>query len=242
MAGEIGASVIIVKEVEVPKGMHVLGGDKAALFAGRAGKDRPEGKIKTWDAIASAEESEDTTATDDDGLFLMDKISLNGEVGHMQLSIDLEISTVYKPRPARISSSPSSSSTTTSSLSIPTRTTRSGPAKPKKTWALPGATATDPKTKKHNRRLARDRRREEKHNILVASAELAQIQRNTEENFIAASLIPLPASPNAADEILCAAENSDGEADEPRLIVEALVVRKLSLEEAFLDFGGFSLI
>lgn len=27
----------------------------------------------------------------------------------------------------------------------------------------------------------------------------------------------------------------------PRLIVEALVVRKMSLEEAFLDFGGFSL-
>jgi len=29
---------------------------------------------------------------------------------------------------------------------------------------------------------------------------------------------------------------------EPRLIVEALVVRKMSLQEAFLDFGGFSLI
>jgi hypothetical protein len=29
--------------------------------------------------------------------------------------------------------------------------------------------------------------------------------------------------------------------NEPRFIVEALVVRKLSLEEAFLDFGGFSL-
>ena len=29
--------------------------------------------------------------------------------------------------------------------------------------------------------------------------------------------------------------------EQPRLIVEALVVRKMSLEEAFLDFGGFSL-
>jgi len=28
----------------------------------------------------------------------------------------------------------------------------------------------------------------------------------------------------------------------PRLIVEALVVRKMSLEEAFLDFGGFSVL
>ena len=28
---------------------------------------------------------------------------------------------------------------------------------------------------------------------------------------------------------------------EPRLIVEAMVVRKMSIEDAFLDFGGFSL-
>ncbi|KAF5391169.1 hypothetical protein D9757_002999 [Collybiopsis confluens] len=33
----------------------------------------------------------------------------------------------------------------------------------------------------------------------------------------------------------------DTEDDGPRLIVEALVVRKLSLQEAFLDFGGFGL-
>jgi len=32
------------------------------------------------------------------------------------------------------------------------------------------------------------------------------------------------------------------EGREPRLIVEALVVRKLSIEEAFLDFGGFQLV
>jgi hypothetical protein len=37
----------------------------------------------------------------------------------------------------------------------------------------------------------------------------------------------------------CAEEDDD---DGVRLIVEALVVRKLSLEEAFLDFGGFSLV
>ncbi|KAF9552848.1 hypothetical protein CPC08DRAFT_698271 [Agrocybe pediades] len=39
------------------------------------------------------------------------------------------------------------------------------------------------------------------------------------------------------------AENGtiSGEKEQPRLIVEALVVRKMSLGEAFLDFGGFSL-
>ncbi|EKM49019.1 uncharacterized protein PHACADRAFT_202107 [Phanerochaete carnosa HHB-10118-sp] len=31
-------------------------------------------------------------------------------------------------------------------------------------------------------------------------------------------------------------------AKEPRLIVEALVVRKMSIDEGFLDFGGFSVI
>ena len=30
------------------------------------------------------------------------------------------------------------------------------------------------------------------------------------------------------------------DAKEPRLIVEALVVRKMSIDEGFLDFGGFS--
>jgi len=38
------------------------------------------------------------------------------------------------------------------------------------------------------------------------------------------------------------AEGDDDDDDGVRLIVEALVVRKLSLEEAFLDFGGFSLV
>ncbi|KDQ55450.1 hypothetical protein JAAARDRAFT_208724 [Jaapia argillacea MUCL 33604] len=35
---------------------------------------------------------------------------------------------------------------------------------------------------------------------------------------------------------------SDVDPDEPRLIVEALVVRKMSIEEAFLDFGGFEVV
>ncbi|KAF8154808.1 hypothetical protein B0H34DRAFT_783861 [Crassisporium funariophilum] len=42
--------------------------------------------------------------------------------------------------------------------------------------------------------------------------------------------------------IVGALKEMSGEREPPRLIVEALVVRKMSLEEAFLDFGGFSLI
>ncbi|KDR73128.1 hypothetical protein GALMADRAFT_251691 [Galerina marginata CBS 339.88] len=45
----------------------------------------------------------------------------------------------------------------------------------------------------------------------------------------------------AAIGIVGGALGGDGEAEQPRLIVEALVVRKMSLGEAFLDFGGFSL-
>ncbi|KDQ50078.1 hypothetical protein JAAARDRAFT_200321 [Jaapia argillacea MUCL 33604] len=37
-------------------------------------------------------------------------------------------------------------------------------------------------------------------------------------------------------------EGNDVDPDEPRLIVEALVVRKMSIEEAFLDFGGFEVV
>lgn len=36
--------------------------------------------------------------------------------------------------------------------------------------------------------------------------------------------------------------NSSSTTREPRLIVEALVVRKLDLSEAFLDFGGFGVV
>jgi len=47
----------------------------------------------------------------------------------------------------------------------------------------------------------------------------------------------LPADDDTRPEVVFQASVDDG----PRFIVEALVVRKLSLEEAFLDFGGFGL-
>ncbi|TDL20249.1 hypothetical protein BD410DRAFT_841371 [Rickenella mellea] len=55
-----------------------------------------------------------------------------------------------------------------------------------------------------------------------------------------------PDSPSTSDSDLdiniCSANNTNTpHANTPRLIVEVLVVRKLSVEEAFLDFGGFAL-
>jgi hypothetical protein len=58
-------------------------------------------------------------------------------------------------------------------------------------------------------------------------------------------VFPTPSMPHASFGVNSAdgAGNSlDQEGTVRRLIVEALVVRKMSLEEGFLDFGGFALI
>ena len=59
-------------------------------------------------------------------------------------------------------------------------------------------------------------------------------------------VFPTPSIPNASASFVSARKNAaDGHGEEEprtRLIVEALVVRKMSLEEAFLDFQGFSVI
>ncbi|KAG7448204.1 uncharacterized protein BT62DRAFT_758619 [Guyanagaster necrorhizus] len=74
-----------------------------------------------------------------------------------------------------------------------------------------------------------------------------------EENIPSISLVELedddvtgdddvfaPPTPSVPYTSVASAGAEEGK-DQPRLIVEALVVRKMSIEEAFLDFGGFSL-
>jgi len=53
--------------------------------------------------------------------------------------------------------------------------------------------------------------------------------------------VPATARPSFASPNPSGMAGGRGKKGETRLIVEALVVRKMSLEEAFLDFGGFSL-
>lgn len=49
-----------------------------------------------------------------------------------------------------------------------------------------------------------------------------------------------PTAVQLADAMTSGSPSDHG--DLPRLIVEVLVVRKMSLSEGFLDFGGFSII
>ncbi|KAF7984123.1 hypothetical protein HWV62_16752 [Athelia sp. TMB] len=293
MAGEIGASVIIVKEVEVPKGMHMRGGDRAGLFAGMKGKERLEnGKGNRWEAVSTSES--ETPSTDDDAIFSMDELSLDGS----QLSVDLEISTVYKPRPVRASQSMHHSAPRVHV----TKHKKSWPAHSPSTISATQTNSDSDGKSNHtkssrNRRAARDLRREEKRQLLLENAEQEQGLRQHNgaideqerklveglENLQVAvtptsplpEVIKLPIStaseslngdegdptetiksphivvstesPLLAPTILPVARSisrydDDKDNQEPRLIVEALVVRKLSLEEAFLDFGGFQLI
>ena len=53
-------------------------------------------------------------------------------------------------------------------------------------------------------------------------------------------IFPTPFIPNAGSLDEQGAKGAQGEDDGKRIIVEALVVRKMSLEEAFLDFGTFA--
>jgi hypothetical protein len=337
MAGEIGASVIVVREIEVPRGMRV--------GVRESGRGR-------WNGGGS--EGESTTTTDEDdtspspltldvspSLFAMDadpdvpSLTL-ASTAESEYSIDLEISTVYKPRPTRPSSSPSPrSSNPASRLPSQAQIPSTIPTKPKwypKKKHLPpfphqsqSSDAPDQaqtqaqgyarahthgqQAKALHRRLARDRRREEKrrlaaesnftpnsnidnacesksqHNPRIdsqsATAELVHglqalhvtvestplpvpvsaspvspvlsKSRSASGSASSSPTVPIiditsPTSPSSSNTITTLPTTTNGkDADEHnddgvRLIVEALVVRKLSLEEAFLDFGGFSLI
>jgi hypothetical protein len=269
MAGEIGASVIVVKEIEVP-----------AVMAGLAGEetDRWNGKRRRWKQIGDEESTTegDTTPTEDDddesgypGIFTMDP-----ETDRDSLSVDLEIASVFKPRPMRRRMHTASHTTSNNKRDCSDRKVKKQhPTAP-----------VDFQTKQALKRVNRDRRRDEKRKALLAYAglessgsrevsdlttSLSSLHVSVQKSPVTASLpLPLlddippldspiieistiPPSPTMSDEddVLSASTmtvstarpkaHDDGG---PRLIVEALVVRKLSLEEAFLDFGGFSLV
>lgn len=246
MAGEIGASVIVVKEIEVPKGMHVLGGDKAALFAGEIAKRLHQGS----GGVPSESEST-TTSTDDEDNTLF---SMDPETDLDPVSIDLEISTVYKPRPIRFRSSRNSPQSFKHKLN----------PKKKHHWNKDEEQRPQGQTKQQAkamyRQQVRDQRREEKMQELVLAANgtdsVSGLVGGLESLHLHLDIasVPVPvALPDStssySSDIPSIAITSGFNVnkqrlvdDEPRLIVEALVVRKLSLEEAFLDFGGFSLI
>ncbi|OBZ77978.1 hypothetical protein A0H81_01790 [Grifola frondosa] len=218
----------------------------------------------------------------------------------------LEISSVYKPRPVRRRVHPIAA-TPSAALGAPQgrhnkRLLKNKEKKvqpwhhsPSKGVIPPAVTglAAHKDERTHQRRLARDKRREEKRKALLAyagaqgeeppmgqdaggtpaseidlgssvelrltSVSFAAVEIEVEEG--AAELVSeldalhvavqasvdlvenVTSSPLAQDKVLPEPTVGTQEKErEPRLIVEALVVRKMSLEEAYLDFGGFSLV
>ncbi|KAF9473388.1 hypothetical protein BDN70DRAFT_885904 [Pholiota conissans] len=321
MAGEIGASVIVVKEIEVPAimatlakrngGEWALGGGRRAVGSSVEDGDSTETPTETELESLNGTDVEDLSVTvvmeksGGGGVFAMDP-ELE-DISQPRFSFDLEICSVFKPRPprARVHNHPHYAHSTggknkrvkkhkhLSMLTSPTKTAPQTKIKEEE------STTVEP-TKTFLRRQGRDRRREEKRKVMEARASQA-VEPNLElsrqdtvtiaidaetdtlvnglealhvevveettnidtaleddDDVFATPMTALPSFPTFAAsstgeshlDIDTAAINGmvgalvadgEGEKAQPRLIVEALVVRKISLEEAFLDFGGFSL-
>ncbi|KIM43419.1 hypothetical protein M413DRAFT_443360 [Hebeloma cylindrosporum] len=341
MAGEIGASVIVVKEIEVPAVLATLA-KRSGEWAGRSAQKEDgtlEGgysTVETDDSLSATEvdfESEDLSATvvldksaahsteSISSIFSMDSEldESEGEIPTTRYMVDLEISSVFKPRPmrARMHNHPHYAHSTggknkrtkkhkhLSMLSSSPTTAH---------HAVPHGEVSAENGKSQSRRQGRDRRRDEKRKALEArathavDAEAATSRQETikavpstaeddalivslealhvgiveeptcmlpvaesttldggavgvpdyddDDDVFASPTTAIPSFPTfsahstgeshldvdtTAIGVVSALETV-GKKEEPRLIVEALVVRKMSLGEAFLDFGGFSMI
>jgi hypothetical protein len=345
MAGEIGASVIVVKEIEVPAEVSGVVGDW-----GEDGKQwRQTQPTSEYSETATTTETElETTDPDDDlpasgshvEMFSMDEGDWSSE--NATFTVDLEIATVYKPRPfrRRVASTVQGHSDRRKGkgkkpkhLLAHTRTQPNShsdhhthhphhssphnhPAPPVPTHSTEPQAHIISESKQSKSRSSRDKRREAKRNPLllhvptprVDIGEMCELVSDLESFHVTLECKESPTSvppevesymhedahPNdyptrapAVDSFLSEQEPSVVEIHsapssmspgpcrrpepatndldipstettlrsskshtaeitkgslEPRLIVEALVVRKMSLEEAFLDFGGFSVV
>jgi hypothetical protein len=260
MAGEIGASVVVVKEIEVPRELAGLNEKLAAKYIDfetgevRRADRSPPSPVPPGDSTTSttstSTESESEQESAPDTIFLVDP-----ELGATRSSstIDLEISSVYKPRPMRAHASFLTAHPETakhrghhgkkkhkhkhkhaiSSYLIPTPD------------GAPSLMVTTIPTKQQTKQAWRQQAKERRNDARRAGSSVTQeTVQSAAEALIPAldglhvSIDPsstLPTDDDTQAEVAQPALVDDG----PRFIVEALVVRKLSLEEAFLDFGGF---
>lgn len=323
MAGEIGASVIVVKEIEVPAEVSGIVED----WGGGGGKRRRRRRLMNEDSettTTTETELETSDANDDFAIadshmevFCMDNEEGDWSSGGAALTLDLEIATVYKPRPfrRRVASTMQGYSdrrkgkgkkpkhllahTRTQPNSHPDHRTHhlhQSNAHNHTHSFDPQAHSTTSISKQSKRRAARDKRREAKRDshlmpvptinaeemgelvsglesfhIILEPEDLHVVSTPPEETLVhddshledprdvevcsgsPSSIFaetyhqPQPVTDELAplpEVMLIPSKSPTLEIEaamlEPRLIVEALVVRKMSLEEAFLDFGGFS--
>lgn len=259
MAGEIGASVVVVKEIEVPKELAGLNEKLATKYIDfdtgevRRADRSPPSPMLPGDSITSATSTSTESESDQDSA--SDTIfSVDPEFGTARSpsTIDLEISSVYKPRPMRARAS---------FLTAHAETLRHrghhGKKKHKQkhgfsSYIIPipdGAPSlmvttipTKQQTKQAWRQQAKDKRNDGRRTASNVTQETVQ---NAADALIPAlddlhvSIDPSSTLPAGEDIQGTAVVQPVPVGGGPRFIVEALVVRKLSLEEAFLDFGGF---
>ena len=347
MAGEIGASVIVVKEIEVPPAIVALADKVSAYIDPETGEwtekmvnRKRRASLKGYDSPSTGADT-DVDATDytdtDDALSLVATPNFPPQLGttadqHIayshrfivsnpdrptaqsspaifpidddlalfsmepepsldnadevedleegstpdihadipSLSLDIEITPVYKPRPIR---RPSDARTSRAEVGPTARRMQKnkdkksqqgwhgqrGPTDPDVVNLQPVPNKQDAKAAL--RRMARDRRREERRKALLVptpDAHDAVPAPATDGSFTvvagleslhasvqSASVVTIPdADMPAAEGLTVAAASSAlgaasvADVKEPRLIVEALVVRKMCLEVEFLDFGN----
>ncbi|KAJ7054768.1 hypothetical protein C8F01DRAFT_1323424 [Mycena amicta] len=258
MAGEIGASVIVVKEIEVPAAMLDLTPAFTAYLGRINGHQHRDRAVRT-DVDDDISTSLKTGA---DNIFSMDDLDyeLDPAVGpqcHFSIE-DLEIASVYKPRPVRERSQ--------AHAALPNKKNRQ---KGKKGKHIPDGLRSSPlphesdgvKTiKAQKRRNTRDRKREDRAQAVVEGAEKDKdkgkentsqtdtLVTNLETLHVSVdpdpddvfpsvvTTLPGPFTGLASSHLRIPVDTTAKSNTiylPPRLIVEALVVRKMSLEEAF---------
>ena len=258
MAGEIGASVVVVKEIEVPRELAGLNEKLAAKYIDfdtgevRRASVSPPSPVppggSTASATSTSTESESEQDSASDTIF-----SVDPEPGAMRSpsTIDLEISSVYKPRPMR-----ARASFLTAHAETVKHRGHHGKKKHKQKHGIssyliptadgsPSLMVTTIPTKQQTKQAWRQQARDRRNDVRRAASNVTQeTVQNAADVLIPAldglhvSIDPSSTLPRDEDTKAAAAQPAPVD-DGPRFIVEALVVRKLSLEEAFLDFGGF---
>lgn len=258
MAGEIGASVVVVKEIEVPKELAGLNEKLAAKYIDfdtgevRRASVSPPSPVPPGDSATSATststESESEQDSVPDTIFQVDP---EPRATRSSSTVDLEIASVYKPRPMR-----ARASFLTAHAETLKHRGHHGKKKHKQKHGIssyiiptsdgaPSLMVTTVPTKQQTKQAWRQQAKDKRNDARRAASNITQETVQSAADALIPALDGLhvsidPSSTLPTDEDTQAAAAQPAPVDDgPRFIVEALVVRKLSLEEAFLDFGGF---
>jgi len=292
MAGEIGASVVVVKEIEVPPSMFEPANSNVMLPKGKTmGNGKPKGaerpgkafrsRPSDWGAVEIVRgNSAPTLATDKDAL--ANGVSTKEHLGSQEevcLTVRISPHPVIPELPPSDDGSPSPISptsddgmfpldpvaelqlfsTTLSLAERPSPNSRSSSSRgsqrgisnpafraPDQIYTFSpsphlGSSSNSEQVKKDLDTL----------HVPLATSSNGSINANANGNGdengakLGSPIHPIQIPKKSKDAKKLAPQIATtaytGPISEPRLIVEALVVRKLSADEAFLDFGGFTL-